>query len=182
MVAGCSGAWLAGGILAGFLLAAAPARAQAPPIAPNLVEISPRLTTSGQPPALSLATLRDRGYQAVIYLAPPTVQDAVKDEALIVGRQGLVFVNIPIKFDNPTVQDYEAFAAILGSLSNRKVLVHCQVNMRASTLVFLYRVLALKEDPRAAYESVARIWSPEGPWKRLVQGLLRKHGVAFEPY
>jgi protein tyrosine phosphatase (PTP) superfamily phosphohydrolase (DUF442 family) len=174
---------LAGGFLLGVLLAAAPAGAQSPPaFAPNIVEISPSLTTSGQPPASSLASLRDRGYRSVIYLAPPTVPDAVRDEALIVGRQGLLYVNIPIKFDDPTEQDYEAFAAILRSVSNRKVLVHCQVNMRASTMVFLYRVLALKEDPRGAYDSVARIWSPEGPWKRLVQGLLRKHGVAFDPY
>lgn len=108
--------------------------------------------------------------------------DAVRDEALIVGRQGITFVNIPIKFDNPTEKDYEAFAAVLGALSKRKVLVHCQINLRASTLVFLYRVVAEKENPNVAYDSVARIWSPHGAWKPLAQGLLRKNGVAFEIY
>jgi len=110
------------------------------------------------------------------------VSDAVRDEALIVGRQGIAFVNIPIKFDNPTEKDHEAFAAVLGALAKCKVLVHCQVNLRASTLVFLYRVVAEKEDPGVAYESVARIWSPHGPWKPLAQGLLRKNGVSFETY
>ena len=159
------------------------ALAQQPSLSiPNRVDISPRLVTSGQPSAQALAALGAQGFGADIYLAPPTVSDAVREEAAIVGRQGLVFVNIPINFDHPTEQDYETFAAVLGALSNRKVLVHCQVNLRASSMVFLYRVIALKEDPSAAYDSVTGIWKPEGPWKRLIVELLRKHSVKFELY
>jgi len=164
-------------------MAAMPSIAQSPaPFAPNIVEIDPRLVTSGQPSEKGLSTLGALGFEAVIYLAPPTVTDAVRDEAQIVGRQGLVFVNIPIRFDHPTEQDYEAFAGVLDALGTRKVLVHCQVNMRASSLVFLYRVIARREDPDHAYESVTAVWSPEGPWKRLIVELLRKHGVKFDPY
>lgn len=123
--------------------------------APNVVAISPSLVTSGQPSATGLAELRSLGFEAVIYLAPPNVSDAVRDEQLIVTRQGLTFINIPIRFDNPTEEDYETFSSLLQGLGNRKVLVHCQVNMRASSLVFLYRVIALKDDPRIAYEAVS---------------------------
>ncbi len=150
--------------------------------APNVVEISPTLVTSGQPSAEALARLRDQGFEAVIYLAPPTVHDAVRDEAAIVGRQGLVFVNIPIAFDDPTGKDFDAFAGVLRALAGRKVLVHCQVNMRASTMVFLYRVVIAKEDPHAAYESVIKVWVPDGPWKRLLREELRKNKIDFEPY
>ena len=97
-------------------------------------------------------------------------------------RQGLAFVNLPIQFDHPTEQDYETFAGVLDALGKRKVLVHCQINMRASSMVFLYRVIARKEDPHRAFESVAAVWSPEGPWKRLIVELLRKHDVKFDPY
>jgi len=116
----------------------------------------------------------------VIYLAPPTVHDAVRDEALIVASQGLVFVNIPIRFDGPTDADYEAFAAALKGLGNRKVLVHCQVNLRASSMVFLYRAIVLKEDPKPAYDAVEKVWVPEGPWRRLIEDELRKHHINFE--
>jgi protein tyrosine phosphatase (PTP) superfamily phosphohydrolase (DUF442 family) len=153
-----------------------------PGAAPNIVEASPRLVTSGQPTAEALAGLRAQGFDAVVYLAPPTVSDAVRDEALIVGRQGLVFVNIPIRFDAPTEQDFDALAAVLKGLSERRVLVHCQINLRASSMVFLYRVIAAKEDPARAYEAVAAVWSPEGAWKRYLETMLRKHGVDFEPY
>jgi protein tyrosine phosphatase (PTP) superfamily phosphohydrolase (DUF442 family) len=150
--------------------------------APNVVPISPVLVTSGQPSAKALEGLRDQGFEAVIYLAPPTVQDAVKEEALIVGRQGLLFLNIPIAFDKPSTKDYEVFAATLQALGPRKVLVHCQINMRASVMTFLYRTLVHKQDPQMAYEKVTAVWSPEGPWKTLIKTLLRQHGVAFEPY
>lgn len=159
------------------------ARAAAPVLeAPNVVVISPRLVTSGQPTAASLATLKAQGFDADIYLAPSTVSDAVRDEQAIVERQGLEYLNIPIRFDRPTEADYEAFAAAMQRLAGRKLLVHCQVNMRASSLVFLHRVIASREPPDTAYESVARVWSPAGPWKALIVKLLRGHGITFEPY
>jgi len=167
---------------AALALRAGPVAAQdwtVPP--PNLVPATARIHTSGQPSARSLSALKAQGYDAVVYLAPPTVADAVRDEARIVGSQGLVFVNIPIVFDNPTEADFETFAAVMRALVPRKVLVHCQVNLRASTLVFLYRVIHGKEDADAAWKSVEKVWTPRGPWKRLVEGQLGKHAIAFDP-
>ena len=148
--------------------------------APNVVEISPQLVTSGQPTAEALAGLKAQGFEAVIYLAPLTVPGAVPDEEAIVTRQSLAFFNIPIRFDNPTEADFEKFASVLGELGSRKVLVHCQINLRASTMVFLYRAIVLKEEPRTAYESVAGVWSPDGRWRQLIEDQLHRHKVAFE--
>ena len=145
-----------------------------------MVEISSRLVTSGQPSAEALAGLKAEGFDAVIYLALPNVPDAVRDEQLIVTRQGLTFINIPVRFDNPTEADYEIFAAVLGGLGKRRVLVHCQINLRASSMVFLYRTIVLKDDPRAAYATLAGVWSPDGPWRRLIESQLQKHNIAFE--
>jgi protein tyrosine phosphatase (PTP) superfamily phosphohydrolase (DUF442 family) len=155
--------------------------AQSPKLsAPNVVEVSSRLVTSGQPAAEALAGLRAEGFEAVIYLAPPQVRDAVRDEQLIVARQGLVFINIPISFDNPTQADFETFAALLAGLGDRKVLVHCQVNFRASTMVFLYRAIKLKEQPQAAYADLQKVWSPNGPWRKLIESQLRGNNISFE--
>ena len=176
---GCSELWSA----FIWMLTASVASAQSHSAgAPNRVEITPRLVTSGQPSADVLASLAAQGFEAVIYLAPPTVSDAVRDEALIVGRQGLVFVNIPIKFDAPTEKDFEAFTSVLSALAKRKVLVHCQINLRASSMVFLHRVITVKEDPRVAYDAVASVWSPDATWKALMRTLLRKNGINFDPY
>ena len=108
------------------------------------------------------------------------VTDAVRDEPLIVARQGLVFVNIPIRFDDPSDADVDTFAAVLRALGPRKVLVHCQVNFRASALVFLYRTTVLGEAPRAAWEALSGVWVPNGAWRKLIERRLRERGVEFD--
>jgi protein tyrosine phosphatase (PTP) superfamily phosphohydrolase (DUF442 family) len=148
--------------------------------APNVVPINERLVTAGQPTAKALAALAQQGFEAVIYLAPPTVSDAVKDEAKIVEAQGLAFVNIPIVFSNPTEADYRRFVQAMKQLSGKKVLVHCQVNLRASSLVFLWRVLEGGDKADEAYRSVSRVWTPQGPWKGLIESQLKRGGVDFE--
>lgn len=164
--------------LAPALLRAAPDALQAP----NVVPISPTLVTSGQPTRAALQALGADGFQAVIYLAPSSVSDAIADEPDLLRRQGIEFIHVPIPFGAPQEQHYLAFAEALGRLSDKKVLVHCQVNMRASSMVFLYRTLALRQAPTTAYEAVAKVWSPHGPWRDLIVTLLRQHQIDFEPY
>lgn len=161
---------------------AGPAPAAASLKAPNVVVVSPRIVTSGQPDELSLSTLATQGFGAVIYLAPPTVPDANPREAEIVRSQGLAFINIPIEFARPTDADFDAFVLAMQRIGADKVLVHCQVNLRASTFTFLYRVIALREDPAQAWEAVSRVWSPAEPWRHLVLAQLKKAGIAFDPF
>ena len=149
---------------------------------PNVVEIDAKLVTSGQPSAQALAALRKEGFEAVIYLAPFSVSDAVKEEPVILAEQGIEFIHIPIPFGAPTEAHFQAISATLDRLKDKRILVHCQVNMRASTMVFLYRVLQRKESPSVAYESVTRVWSPQGPWKVMAQSLLQKNRISFELY
>lgn len=160
------------------LLLAQPATLQAP----NVVPITPLLVTSGQPTREALEGLKAQGFQAVVYLAPTTVDTAVPGEADIVRREGLEFVHLPIPFGAPEESHYLAVAEALKRLKDRKVLIHCEVNFRASTLTFLYRTIALRQPPAAAYEAVARVWSPRGPWRALMVAQLRRNGIDFEPY
>ena len=164
-----------------ILPATRPALAQALD-APNFIVIGPNLATSGQPTAQALATLGVHGFRAVIYLAPSTVPNAVKEEPEILARQGIEFIQIPIPFGAPDESHLQALSAALVQRQDAKVLVHCEINMRASTLVFLHRVIRLKEAPAVAYDAVARVWSPRGPWRRLVVEQLAKNGIPFEPY
>lgn len=150
--------------------------------APNVVPIDPTLVTSGQPSRSALASLGQQGFQAVIYLAPSSVTDAVADEPEILRQQGIEFVHIPIPFDRPQERHVRAVSDALQRLKGRKVLVHCQVNLRASSMVFLYRTLTAGQDASKAYESVSAVWSPQGPWRSLIRDQLHRHGIDFDPY
>jgi protein tyrosine phosphatase (PTP) superfamily phosphohydrolase (DUF442 family) len=150
--------------------------------APNVVAISPRIVTSGQPSAESLAKLREGGFTAVIYLVPPKAYDAVPREAELLREQGIAYVQVPIEWDRPTDADFDAFASAMRRLGGGKVLVHCQINLRASTMTFLYRAVALGEPADKAYEGVTAVWSPNGVWKRYAVAQLARAGITFEPY
>ena len=149
--------------------------------APNRIDISPTLSTSGQPTREFLASLKEEGFEAVIYLAPPTVMDALGDEPKIVGRQGLAYVNLPMDFGKPTAADFQSFTRVMQAFAGRKVFVHCQMNFRASTMVFLHRVVTLREPPGPAWQAVQRAWVPNDTWKKFLVDTLRAHGVDFEP-
>lgn len=148
--------------------------------APNVVPVHAKLVTSGQPTARSLADLGEQGFKAVVYLAPSSVPDAVKAEPELVASQGLEFVHHPIPFGAPRQEHFAAVSSTLQRLQEQKTLVHCQVNMRASSMVFLHRVITNKEDPSVAWDAVTRVWSPSGAWKELIAGLLAKHAIKFE--
>ncbi|HSI46941.1 MAG TPA: protein tyrosine phosphatase family protein [Ideonella sp.] len=174
--------WLLALGLAALSGAAAAADAAPSLDAPNVVPITPRLVSAGQPTAAALGKLGAQGFGAVIYLAPPTSSDAVKGEAEIVRRQGLQFTNIPIEFNKPGAQDFADFEKAMAAAGDRKVLVHCQVNMRGSSMVFLHRAITGKEDPEVAYASVTKVWAPSGVWREFIVNTLRAHNVDFEPY
>jgi len=168
-------------LVAIMAMLALPALAHEGP-APNRVDISPQLLTSGQPTKAFLETLRSQGVEAVVYLAPPTVGDALAEEPKIVGAQGIVFVNIPIVFEKPTAADFDVFTRVMKALDNRKVWVHCQMNLRASSMVFLHRVITLKDPPEKAWEAVQKAWVPNATWKAYILATLKANGVAFEPF
>lgn len=150
--------------------------------APNVVAISDHLVTSGQPTPKSLASLRDEGFTAVIYLVPPGAPDAVANEPDLLREQGISYVNVPIAWERPSDADFDAFAAAMQQVGGRKVLVHCQVNLRASTMTFLYRAVMQRESPDKAYDRVAAVWVPNPVWKRYATAQLARAGIAFEPY
>lgn len=169
-------------LLAGSsLFQALPVRA-APLAAPNVVEINPLLVTSGQPSSSALRGLSQSAFTAVLYLAPFTVSDAVREEPALLQSQGIEFAHVPIPFDAPTEAHFLKVSEHLLRLRPQRTLVHCQVNLRASSMVFMHRVITLGEPPAAAYEAVSRVWSPQGPWLVLLKQQLHKHQVDFEPF
>lgn len=68
------------------------------------------------------------------------------------------------------------------ALAGKRVLVHCRVNMRASVITNLFRVIHLQEGPASTYDTVSRVWTPSGFRKKLIQERLRKHAIAFDPF
>jgi protein tyrosine phosphatase (PTP) superfamily phosphohydrolase (DUF442 family) len=140
---------------------------------PNQVVIDARLVTAGQPQRPQLLVLRQQGFDAVVHIDAGHAVNEVADEAALGEAQQLQYVHIVVDAQALTADDACAVARALDRLSDRRVLVHCEQNMLSSTLVFLFRVLDRREDPRHALDDVERLWVPHGKIREFLQIRLR---------
>ena len=148
----------------------------------NFVAVSERIHTSGQPSAAQLGGLKDKGYGLVINLAPPTTLGSISDEGMLVARTGISYLNIPVDWYSPRYEDFELFSNILKQSGSMHVLVHCQVNKRASVFTFLYRVVHDSAAPDRAWENVNAVWVPDEHWKDFARMVLKRHKIDYDPF
>jgi ribosomal protein L11 methyltransferase len=143
----------------------------------NELSITPRLRTSGQPQATHFAEFKAAGVEAVINLALPSSPNAIADEAQRVRDAGMEYTHIPVKWETPTADDLQNFFSRMEELGERRVLVHCALNMRVSAFVFLYRVLRENISVDVALRDLHRIWKPNDVWRRFIDATLAQHQV-----
>ena len=148
----------------------------------NFVAVSERVHTSGQPSAAQLGGLKDKGYRLIINLAPPTTLGSISDEGMLVARTGISYLNIPVDWHSPRYEDFELFSSILKQTGSMHVLVHCQVNKRASVFTFLYRVVYDGAAPDRAWENVNAVWVPDEHWRDFTRMVLRRHKIDYDPF
>ena len=148
---------------------------------PNLISVSTRIDTAGQPSEEQLIGLKQAGYDMVINLAPPDALGSIENESSLVTRSGITYVNIPVDWNDPQLNDFDLFSDILDISGHRHILVHCQVNRRASLFTFLYRVVHEHADADQEYEKVTSIWSPEPHWLEFANNVMSNHQIDFEP-
>jgi protein tyrosine phosphatase (PTP) superfamily phosphohydrolase (DUF442 family) len=152
----------------------------AAPIGVNYVAATERLHTAGQPDATTLATLAEQGFELVVNLAPPNNPGAVPDEGKLVAEDGPTYVNIPVSWQQPTYEDFELFSAVMNGARDRKVLVHCQLNMRASAFTFLYRVVHEHVPPEEAMKALSTVWIPRDQWAAFTADVLARNQIDFK--
>ena len=146
----------------------------------NYVAATERLHTAGQPDAATLAKLAEQGFELVVNLAPPNNQGAVPDEGKLIAEDGPAYVNIPVSWQQPTYEDFALFSAVMNGARDRKVLVHCQLNMRASAFTFLYRVIHEGVPPEEALQALRAVWIPRDQWATFTAEVLERHAIDFE--
>jgi protein tyrosine phosphatase (PTP) superfamily phosphohydrolase (DUF442 family) len=146
----------------------------------NLVKIDDKLSTSGQPAAGYFGMLHKEGFGLVVNLAPPDSQGSLADEGAHVGNNGMIYVNIPVDWHAPKISDFDFFRAVLDGNGHRKTLVHCQLNMRASSFTFLYRAISQGVPPEEARDALDAVWVPDENWTNFMQSTLAANGIEFE--
>ena len=144
----------------------------------NYIAYSDVLASSGQPTAAQFQVQAEAGVQRVVYLAFTDHETSLANEDRVVRDLGMAFVQVPVVWANPQVEDFRLFAAIMAQGGNQKTLVHCQVNWRASSFSFLYRVIHDNVPMDDAVVDLTSIWTPTEPWRQFIVDVLDAHGLA----
>jgi len=142
----------------------------------NYREYSETLSSAGQPDAEQFRALRDAGFERVIFLAFSDHHDSVANEDRIVKKLDMDYVQIPIDWDAPAKSDFYMFAGSMKQEPRKKTLVHCQVNFRASSFSFLYRVLYENVPMGQAKDDLDSVWVPNTAWRNLIFTILEENG------
>ncbi len=127
----------------------------------NFEQMADWLGTSGQPERGQFEGIAEAGYQAVINLALPTSDNAIADEGSIVTGLDMGYYHIPVKFEDPTVDDLRTFFGVMRALDDKKIWVHCAVNARVSAFVYQYLRYEKGLDDDSARSTLLARWEPQ---------------------
>lgn len=144
----------------------------------NYREYSPTFASAGQPSEEQLAAIRDAGFKRIIYLAYSDQPKSLPNEDRLVKNLGLEYVHIPVEWNAPTKSDFYLFAAAMRTAPEKKTLLHCQVNYRASAFSFLYRVIDENVPVAEAKADMNTVWTPNQTWRDLIFEVLEDNGVS----
>ncbi|MCH7855002.1 MAG: protein tyrosine phosphatase family protein [Proteobacteria bacterium] len=157
---------------------AVPAMAQSPDSITNYSEYSKIFSSSGQPTEAQLGTLQENHVERVIYLAYSDHESSLVGEDRIVKNLGMDYVHLPVAWEAPGKNDFYMFAAIMEQAPEKKTLLHCQVNFRASAFSFLYRVIYQDVSLEDAKEDMNSVWAPNETWRKLIFEVLLENDIS----
>ncbi len=134
------------------------------------------IATSGQPTVEQFADIQAAGYEVVVNLAMPTSENWLPNEAELVKAEGMDYVPLPVLWDYPALGDAEQFFELLMHHRDRKVWVHCALNMRVSAMMYLYHRLYCDMRDLEATQYLNKIWIPNGVWQNFMDAVMELYG------
>ena len=131
----------------------------------NFRQYSDTFASAGQPTEEQFSAVAEAGYERVVYIAFTNNPNALPDADQIVKGLGMEYMQVPVDFSNPLPDDFYAFADSMQRNTDKKTLLHCQVNARATAFSFLYRVIYDDVPVAEAKEDMNTVWQPNETWR-----------------
>ncbi|PCJ16803.1 MAG: hypothetical protein COA96_18195, partial [SAR86 cluster bacterium] len=130
----------------------------------NFRQYSDTFASSGQPTQEQFQLIAEQGFERIVYIAFTNNQNALPDADQVIKELGMEYMQVPVDFDNPLPDDFYAFADSMQRNTDKKTLLHCQVNARATAFSFLYRVIYNDVPVAQAKEDMNTVWQPNQVW------------------
>ena len=139
----------------------------------NFLKLSDLVATAGQPTEAQFSVIKESGYQVVVNLALPESPKALPHEQAVVESQGMQYVNIPVVWENPTLDDIARFFTVMETNADKPVFVHCAANMRVSAFMYLYRLIHERVSDEQAKTDLNQIWIPNDTWQEFIRQVIK---------
>ncbi|MDA9297013.1 protein tyrosine phosphatase family protein [Gammaproteobacteria bacterium] len=146
----------------------------------NFRQYSATFASSGQPTKDQFSAIAENGFERIVYIAFTNNANALPDADQVVKGLGMEYMHIPVTWDNPLPSDFYAFADSLRRDTDKKTLLHCQVNARATAFSFLYRVIYEGVSIAEAKADMNTVWQPNETWRDLIFAVLAENGMSSE--
>ena len=146
----------------------------------NFRQYSATFASSGQPTKDQFSAIAENGFERIVYIAFTNNANALPDADQVVKGLGMEYMHIPVTWDNPLTSDCYAFADSLRRDTDKKTLLHCQVNARATAFSFLYRVIYEGVSIAEAKADMNTVWQPNETWRDFIFAVLAENGMSSE--
>jgi protein tyrosine phosphatase (PTP) superfamily phosphohydrolase (DUF442 family) len=146
----------------------------------NFRQYSATFASSGQPTKDQFSAIAENGFERIVYIAFTNNANALPDADQVVKGLGMEYMHIPVTWDNPLSSDFYAFADSLRRDTDKKTLLHCQVNARATAFSFLYRVIYEGVSIAEAKADMNTVWQPNETWRDFIFAVLAENGMSSE--
>ena len=137
----------------------------------NFRFVSDKFASAGMIDLKQYSHIKEYGFKHVINLIP----GMQLKERRHVESLDMSYTQIPVDWGNPTLADFEKFVELMKSYGDEKVFVHCQLNWRASSFVYLYRVTQLGIDAKDAKTDLEAIWKPHDGWDKYIESVIQAY-------
>jgi protein tyrosine phosphatase (PTP) superfamily phosphohydrolase (DUF442 family) len=134
----------------------------------NFHFVSKQLASSGMLKLEDYQHIKNYGFKHVINLIP----GMQLKEKRHVQSLGMSYEQIPVIWNTPTLSNFKQFSTLMKSYGSDKTYVHCELNWRASTFVYLYRVTQLNMTKEEAKQDLDHIWTPKDQWSDFIKSTL----------
>ena len=131
----------------------------------NFWELTTKLAISGQPTMSELELLADAGYQTIVNLGLSDADYSLADEESWVKQLGMAYIAIPIDFKKPQSREFLRFLNSMNLHQEKKILVHCENNQRASVFSVLYLIMSGQVSQIDGWNMIHEFWEPDLVWE-----------------
>lgn len=132
-------------------------------------KISDTLSCAGQPTEEQFRELVAGNFDVIINLGLLDTKYALPNEEDLVDSLGMDYHHIPVIFEDPQINEFAQFMSCMDKNADKKILVHCAANYRASAFVGLYLFAKERLPEGEIQDFVEDVWKPNTVWQKFLE-------------